>query len=87
MLDCLQKRIDSINDPECRKEILSISELQGENFKLDNSLLQACKTDQVKFCSDLEKSDGSLDPDLVYKCLQEFVNSPAFSLEVRTDSG
>lgn len=78
MLDCLQIRIDRIKEEECRKEIFLISEFQGENFKLDNSLLQACK-DQSKRCSDLERKNDFL----VYKCLQESMNDIYFSRKVR----
>lgn len=62
-LSCLQLKVDSLKN-QCRQEILHLSELQGDNIKLDRLLYTACGIDQIRFCPDLSPGSG-----LMYKCL------------------
>ncbi len=78
ILDCLQKQIDLINSSTCRREILYLSEIQGENYRMDHSLLASCSIERLKFCSDVPGNEEVQ----VYKCLQEFNNDPIMSSQV-----
>ena len=65
MLDCLQGHADDL-DSRCRKRIFRISEIQGDNIKLDRQLYLACTQDHIKFCGTIRPGTGQ-----VYKCLMQ----------------
>jgi len=60
---CLQGHVSGLK-PECRKEILRISELQADDYHLDRPLYFACREDRERFCERLTAGRGQ-----VYKCL------------------
>lgn len=78
ILDCLQKKIDLVNDIACKQEILLLSEIQGEDVRLDKVLQLSCSEDRRNFCSNLENANS----ELVYKCLQESINDPKMTNQV-----
>lgn len=78
-LDCLQKHIDSVNTTQCRQEVFLLSEIQGEDMKLDAQLFWSCANDKPKLCSFLPNNATF---EMVYKCLLGHVFDPAISMPV-----
>lgn len=72
-LACLQNHIETLTK-ECKKGILHLSELQGDNVKLDRQLFISCMNDVQLFCHDLPAGSGT-----IYKCLQNSKNDPTMS--------
>lgn len=70
-LACLQTNIADLSET-CKKEIFHVSELQGDNIKLDRQLYLFCAEDVKTFCSDVRGYD-------IYKCLQKNKSSPKMS--------
>lgn len=70
-LACLQTHIDTLI-PECKQEILHVSEMQAENVKLDRQLRLSCTADQLRFCPELSPGSG-----VIYKCLMLHKSSPS----------
>ncbi|KAK9869440.1 hypothetical protein WA026_003195 [Henosepilachna vigintioctopunctata] len=62
---CLQMKIQNISS-SCKKELLSLIEIQANNIKLDRQLYLACKEDHLKFCSQFIAGGGR-----VFKCLMQ----------------
>lgn len=72
-LACLQQsqNLAKLSD-ECKKEIFHVSEMQGDNIKLDPVLAKSCSEDVKVFCSDFTGHD-------IYKCLMKNKKSPKMS--------
>lgn len=70
---CLQNHIEKLSNA-CRKGILHVSELQGDNIKADRQLFLACVVDTPRFCPDERAGSGA-----VYKCLMKNKNDPNMS--------
>ncbi|XP_012286119.1 Golgi apparatus protein 1 [Orussus abietinus] len=62
---CLQRHVEKL-EPQCRKRILHVSEIQADNIKLDRQLYMSCTQDHIKFCPNIRPGSGQ-----VYKCLMQ----------------
>ncbi|XP_015515645.1 Golgi apparatus protein 1 [Neodiprion lecontei] len=72
-LACLQQYLDKLG-PLCKKRILHVSEVQGDNVKLDRQLYMACTQDHINFCPHIRPGSGH-----VYKCLMQFKTDRAMT--------
>lgn len=77
MLDCLQEHVDELEKP-CKKRIFHISEIQGDNIKLDRQLYLACTQDHIKFCGTIRPGTGQ-----VYKCLMQHKTDRSMTKQCR----
>lgn len=64
-LNCLQDHILNVQDV-CKREVFKLSELQGDNIKLDRQLYQACLEDQRRYCQQFPPGSGR-----AFSCLAE----------------
>lgn len=64
-LNCLQDHILDVQD-NCKPEVFKLSELQGDNIKLDRQLYQACIEDQRRYCQQFPPGSGR-----AFSCLAE----------------
>jgi len=64
-LMCLSRQLGEVS-PSCRNEVLTLAELQGEDFHLDRELYLACRKDREAVCSEVQAGQGR-----VYHCLTE----------------
>lgn len=62
-MECLSKVSDRLSK-SCKKEVLHLARLQGEDFHLDRPLFFACRDDRDKFCPHVPSGEGR-----VYQCL------------------
>lgn len=62
-LSCLQTKVQVLG-PECRGEVLRVSEAQADDIRLDRQVFLHCATDRLRFCPDVTTGSGA-----VYKCL------------------
>lgn len=69
---CLQTHLNDLSN-ECRKRILKVSELQGDNIKSDRQLFLLCTTDAQRFCPNVAGTGDA------YKCLMHNRNDPTMS--------
>uniref|UniRef100_T1J4W1 Golgi apparatus protein 1 n=1 Tax=Strigamia maritima TaxID=126957 RepID=T1J4W1_STRMM len=74
-IECLQTKALQLS-PDCRHEILRISELQADDFHLDRPLYYACRNDREKFCSKISAGEGR-----IYKCLTRYKTDREMSIE------
>lgn len=70
---CLSTKIDEV-DESCRKEILTIAELQASDVHLDRALFTACRGDTGKFCEGVQPGEGR-----IYDCLMRHKMEPDMS--------
>jgi len=64
-IQCLSENMDHV-EPSCKQEILTIAELQADDYHLDRALYLACKQDREEVCPKVQPGDGR-----VYKCLMK----------------
>eukprot|EP00090_Calanus_glacialis_P000340 TRINITY_DN10209_c0_g1_i1.p1 TRINITY_DN10209_c0_g1~~TRINITY_DN10209_c0_g1_i1.p1 ORF type:complete len:1124 (-),score=372.79 TRINITY_DN10209_c0_g1_i1:391-3762(-) len=64
-IQCLSENMENV-EPSCKKEILTIAELQADDYHLDRALYLACKQDREEVCPRVQPGDGR-----VYKCLMK----------------
>eukprot|EP00092_Neocalanus_flemingeri_P071922 GFUD01088424.1.p1 GENE.GFUD01088424.1~~GFUD01088424.1.p1 ORF type:complete len:1134 (-),score=335.63 GFUD01088424.1:2263-5664(-) len=64
-IQCLSENMEEV-EASCKKEILTIAELQADDYHLDRALYLACKNDREEFCPRVQPGDGR-----VYKCLMK----------------
>jgi len=62
---CLSENMEHVK-PSCRKEILSVAEMQSNDFHLDRALYLACSQDRENICPHVQPGEGR-----VYKCLMK----------------
>lgn len=62
---CLQMNIQNITK-SCRREVLSLAEIQANNIKMDHELYAACKEDHLRYCSQFIAGGGR-----VFQCLMQ----------------
>ncbi|BES89484.1 Golgi apparatus protein [Nesidiocoris tenuis] len=62
-LSCLQNQLETLSK-DCQSEVLRLSEIQGEDVKLDRALFRACSEEHRRFCRDQKQT-----PSEVYECL------------------
>ncbi|WP_459806147.1 cysteine rich repeat-containing protein, partial [Herbidospora sp. RD11066] len=51
-IQCLQEKFDEL-DEKCRSAISNFTEEEGEDYKLDSTLVRACHGMVTKFCDDV----------------------------------
>uniref|UniRef100_A0A146KTA9 Golgi apparatus protein 1 n=1 Tax=Lygus hesperus TaxID=30085 RepID=A0A146KTA9_LYGHE len=72
-LTCLQNQLLNLTKP-CQSEVLRLSEIQGENVKLDRALFRACTDERLRFCRDMSQGQ-------TYECLFQHKNEVGLSSE------
>lgn len=53
-----------LKNPECRKQVLRVAELQSDDYHLDRTLYYACRDAREMFCGQVHSGDGK-----VFECL------------------
>jgi len=79
-IQCLSENMEHV-EPACKQEILTIAELQADDYHLDRALYLACKQDREEVCPRVQPGEGR-----VYKCLMKnkmLVSSPCQEQLVR----
>ncbi|XP_067052995.1 Golgi apparatus protein 1-like [Acropora muricata] len=71
-IECLQNIFDDLSE-ECQHAISNFTEEEGEDYKLDNTLVRACHGMVTKFCEEVV-AQGETDG--VLPCLIEHKNDP-----------
>jgi len=64
-IQCLSENLEHV-EPTCKQEILTIAELQADDYHLDRALYLACKQDREEVCPRVQPGEGR-----VYKCLMK----------------
>ncbi|KAG0412368.1 hypothetical protein HPB47_010492 [Ixodes persulcatus] len=80
-IECLSKASEQLSKP-CRKEILHLARIQGEDFHLDRPLFFACREDRQHFCANVASGEGR-----VYRCLLKHRSDRDMSQEVGIQFG
>lgn len=62
-LECLSRVANQLED-NCRRELLRLARLQGEDFHLDRPLFFACQEDRDRLCPHVASGEGR-----IYRCL------------------
>ncbi|XP_029837305.3 Golgi apparatus protein 1 [Ixodes scapularis] len=76
-IECLSKASEQLSK-SCRKEILHLARIQGEDFHLDRPLFFACREDRQHFCANVASGEGR-----VYRCLLKHRSDRDMSQECR----
>ena len=66
---CLSERLAEVTE-QCRQEMQSVVEMQGDDFHLDRALFLACRADREKYCGRVQAGQGR-----VYRCLIKYKQS------------
>ena len=66
VLRCLQDKMDTIVNEDCRTEVFYFVKMEVTDFRNDVMLAEACRTDVDSFCKDIEAGEGR-----VLECLRE----------------
>ncbi|XP_052230402.1 Golgi apparatus protein 1-like [Dreissena polymorpha] len=61
---CLARQIGMLKNPECRKQVLRVAELQSDDYHMDRSLYYACRDAREMFCGQVHSGNGK-----VFECL------------------
>lgn len=61
-------------DAECRREVLHVAELQGDDYHLDRPLFFACRGDKERLCGQVRAGEGR-----IFSCLLEHMEDPQMS--------
>ncbi|ETN58727.1 golgi family apparatus protein 1 [Anopheles darlingi] len=73
---CLQNSLDNLNG-KCKRQVLHLSEVQSEDYKLDRQLYLACANDVFRFC---QSPNGQGQPaGQLLKCLVKHQNDADMS--------
>ncbi|XP_037558857.1 Golgi apparatus protein 1 [Dermacentor silvarum] len=76
-LECLSRVINQLQD-NCRRELLHLARLQGEDFHLDRPLFFACQEDRDRLCPHVASGEGR-----IYRCLLRHRSSREMSEQCR----
>lgn len=59
---------------DCRREVLHVAELQGDDYHLDRPLFFACRGDKDRLCGQVRAGEGR-----IFSCLLEHMDDPQMS--------
>ena len=62
-IECVSTHVQEVQ-PDCKREILRIAELQADDYHMDRPLFYACREDRERFCQRTKAGGGK-----IYKCL------------------